>query len=179
MLHVVFVEIRWILRLLCWFDKTINQSNIVISISIGSPQTQHAELQIDDLDHERSSQDLNMIAQRRRTNHLATVWTHSPRKNYSRITPEAGMVMKKASGMISPLWQGAEKIFRSPQSRYGGGGGYRLFRGFLIGSLGFSSRGQYIGGRRGRGGAWAGHTTPWRGLGLAALWPFSVSYSGT
>ena len=43
-----------------------------------------------------------MIEQRRRNNHLATVWTHSPRVNYSRIIPEAGMVMKKASGMISP-----------------------------------------------------------------------------
>ena len=41
------------------------------------------------------------------------VWTHSPRWNYSRIIPEAGMVMKKASGMISPLRQGAGKSFRS------------------------------------------------------------------
>src|SRR3954454_10783693 len=50
-----------------------------------------------DLDHERSSQDLYMIAQRRRYNHLATTWTRSPRWNYSRFIPE-----KKASGMISP-----------------------------------------------------------------------------
>ena len=55
-----------------------------------------------------------MITQRRRNNHLATVWTHSPRVNYSRIIPEDGMVMKKASGMISPLRQGAGKSFRSP-----------------------------------------------------------------
>src|SRR3954463_10106092 len=41
-----------------------------------------------DLDHERSSQDLYMKAQRRRYNHLATTWTHSPRWNYSRIIPE-------------------------------------------------------------------------------------------
>jgi hypothetical protein len=31
--------------------------------------------------------------------------------NYSRITPEAGMAMKKASGDDSPLWQGARKSF--------------------------------------------------------------------
>jgi hypothetical protein len=33
--------------------------------------------------------------------------------NYSRITPEAGMVMKKAYGDDSPLWQGAGKRFRT------------------------------------------------------------------
>jgi hypothetical protein len=33
--------------------------------------------------------------------------------NYSRITPEAGMVMKKASDDDSPLRQGAGKIFRT------------------------------------------------------------------
>jgi hypothetical protein len=31
--------------------------------------------------------------------------------NYSRITPEAGMAMKKASGDDSPLRQGARKSF--------------------------------------------------------------------
>src|SRR3954467_12793929 len=85
-----------------------------------------------------------MIAQRRRNNHLATVWTHSPRWNYSRIIPEAGMVMKKASGMISPLWQGAGKSFRSPRSR-DNGGDYGLFHGDLIGYLGFWYRGLLIG----------------------------------
>ena len=43
-----------------------------------------------------------MVAQRRRNNHLATTWTRSPRWNYSRFIPEAGMMKKKASGMISP-----------------------------------------------------------------------------
>jgi hypothetical protein len=33
--------------------------------------------------------------------------------NYSRITLEAGMVMKKASGDDSSLWQGAGKSFRT------------------------------------------------------------------
>jgi hypothetical protein len=31
--------------------------------------------------------------------------------DYSRITPEAGIVMKKAFGDDSPLWLGAEKSF--------------------------------------------------------------------
>jgi hypothetical protein len=31
--------------------------------------------------------------------------------NYSRITPDEGMAMKKASGDDSPLWQGAGKSF--------------------------------------------------------------------
>jgi hypothetical protein len=33
--------------------------------------------------------------------------------NYSRITPEAGMAMKKASGDDSPLCQGAGESFRT------------------------------------------------------------------
>jgi hypothetical protein len=33
--------------------------------------------------------------------------------NYSHITPEAGMVMKKAFGDDSPLRQGARKSFRT------------------------------------------------------------------
>jgi hypothetical protein len=50
----------------------------------------------------------------------------------------------------------------------------------------FSGQRVYIGGRRGRGDAWGGHTTPWRGLawpvpsgGVCPLWPLSVSYSGS
>jgi hypothetical protein len=37
--------------------------------------------------------------------------------NYSHITPEAGMVMKKASGDDSPLWQGVGKSFRTLQNK--------------------------------------------------------------
>jgi hypothetical protein len=33
--------------------------------------------------------------------------------NYSHITPEAGMVMKKTSGDDSPLRQGARKSFKT------------------------------------------------------------------
>src|SRR3954465_8173261 len=97
-----------------------------------------------DLHHERSSQDLYMKAQRRRYNHLATIWTRSPRWNYSRFIPEAGMMKKKASRMIS-LRQGAGKSFRSPRSRDDGGSRYRRFRGILIGCLGFLHRGLLIG----------------------------------
>ena len=55
------------------------------------------------------------------------------------------MVMKKASGMISPLRQDAGKSFRSPRFRNDDGGGYRLFHGYLIGYLGFLYRGDFIG----------------------------------
>jgi hypothetical protein len=50
----------------------------------------------------------------------------------------------------------------------------------------FSGQRVYVGGRRGRGDAWGGHTTPWHGLALLAplggvwpLWPLSISYSGS
>jgi hypothetical protein len=50
----------------------------------------------------------------------------------------------------------------------------------------FSGHRVYVGGRRGRGDVWGGHTTPWRGLawpappgGVCPLWPLSVSYSGS
>ena len=36
--------------------------------------------------------------------------------NYSHITPEAGMVMKKASGVDSPLRQGARKSSDLPET---------------------------------------------------------------
>src|SRR4051812_27942128 len=100
-----------------------------------------------DLDHERSSQDLYMKAQRRRYNHLATTWTRSPRWNYSRFIPE-----KKASGMISPL-AGCREELQIPRSRDDGGGGYRRFRGVLIGFLGFLHWGLIICEEGGRGGA--------------------------
>src|SRR3954465_6809857 len=98
-----------------------------------------------------------MIAQRRRNNHLATVWTYSPRVNYSRIILEAGMVMKKASGMISPLRQGAGKSFRPPRSR-DDGGGYGLFRGDLIGCLGILPRDDFIGKEARQEGTRGAHT---------------------
>jgi hypothetical protein len=88
--------------------------------------------------------------------------------DYSHITPEAGMVMKKASGGDSPLRQGAEKSFWTlPISR-------RWQRRLAVcfvenwsGGLGFSRRGEYIGRRATSGGGPGAHTMPWRGLGVA------------
>src|SRR4051812_10555593 len=101
-----------------------------------------------------------MIAQRRKNNHLASVWTHSPWVNYSCIIPEAGMVMKKASGMISPLRQRDGKSFRSPRSRNDGGGRYGLFHGDLIGCLGFLHRGDFVGKEARQACGQGGHTLP-------------------
>jgi hypothetical protein len=39
------------------------------------------------------------------------LWTHGLVVDYSHITPEAGMEMKKATGDDSPLQQGVEKSF--------------------------------------------------------------------
>jgi hypothetical protein len=47
--------------------------------------------------------------------------------NYSRITPEAGMAMKKASGDNSPLWQVAGKSFYTSRTRVDDGGGLQYF----------------------------------------------------
>src|SRR3954469_19061262 len=85
-----------------------------------------------------------MKAQRSRYNHLDTTWTRSPRWNYSRFILEAGVMKKKASGMISPL-AGCREELQIPQSRDDGGSGYRRFRGVLIGCLGFLYRGLLIG----------------------------------
>ena len=127
-----------------------------------------------------------MVAQRRRANQLATTWIRSPRMNYSRITPEACMMMTKASRVNSPFGRVPGRASDPSRSRDGDDGGYRLFRGILIGSLGFLYRRHLIGERGGRGGALGGHTTPWRGPGLvarpggvAALWPLFVSYFGS
>jgi hypothetical protein len=81
------------------------------------------------------------------------------------------MVMKKTSGDDSPLWQGAGKSFWTLRSRVDDGGGSRCVSRKLIGSLGFSHRGVFIG-----EGAMSevepGGLTPWRcgpGPGHASL----------
>jgi hypothetical protein len=58
-----------------------------------------------------SSQDLDMRRMEEKTTILLLLWTHGPGVDYSRITPEPGMAMKKAFGDDSPLWQGAGKSF--------------------------------------------------------------------
>jgi hypothetical protein len=55
------------------------------------------------------------------------------------------MVMKKTSGGDSPLRQGAGKSFWTPRSRVDDGVGSRCVSGKVIGSLGFSRRGVFIG----------------------------------
>src|SRR3954465_1149280 len=102
------------------------------------------DYKIDDLYHERRSEDLNMVAKRRRYNHLATTWTRSPRWNYSHFIPEAGMMKKKSAGMNSPSVGRREEV-QIPRSRDDGGGGYRRFRGILIGCLGFLHQRVFIG----------------------------------
>jgi hypothetical protein len=61
------------------------------------------ELHKDDLDHVGSLQDLSMEAHGGEDNHLATAMDPWSRVDYSHITSEAGMAMKKASGDDSPL----------------------------------------------------------------------------
>jgi hypothetical protein len=50
-----------------------------------------------------SSQDLDMRRMEEKTTIYLLLWTHGPGVDCSRITPEAGMAMKKASGDDSPL----------------------------------------------------------------------------
>ena len=62
-----------------------------------------------------SSQDLNIMAQGGETTILLLLWTRSPRMNYSRITPEAGMVMKSPPVMISPPAGCREELQNPPE----------------------------------------------------------------
>jgi hypothetical protein len=57
------------------------------------------------------SQDLDMKHRGGEDNHLATAMDPYSKVDYSRITPEAGMVTKKAFGDDSPLRLGAGKSF--------------------------------------------------------------------
>jgi hypothetical protein len=69
---------------------------------IGSQQTQYVELHKDDLDHVGQLTRSKYEAHGGGDDHLAKV-------DYSHITPEATMVVEKASGRDSPLRQGARK----------------------------------------------------------------------
>jgi hypothetical protein len=82
------------------------------------------------------------------------------------------MVMKKASGSDSPLWQGAGKSFWTLpilRRRW-----WRLAVCFMEidQAFRFSHRGEYIGVRAASEGGPGGHTTWWRsqGLGRTTLW---------
>jgi hypothetical protein len=63
------------------------------------------------LDHDRQLTRSKHEAHGGEDNHLATAMDPQSKVDYSHITPEAGMVMKKASGGDSPLRQGAGKSF--------------------------------------------------------------------
>ena len=62
--------------------------------------------------------------------------------NYSHITPEAGMVMKKASGVDSPLWQSAGKSSDHPETMAAATDFSLELFGYLSLYLGFSRRGE-------------------------------------
>jgi hypothetical protein len=78
------------------------------------------------------------------------------------------MVMKKASGSNSPLRYGARKSFWTLPISPTTAAAYNMFRGKLIGYLGFSRRGEYIGRRAASRGGPGGPTTWW--LARATLW---------
>jgi hypothetical protein len=83
------------------------------------------------------------------------------------------MVMKKASGGDFPSPAGCREEILDPLDLPSTTPvACSMFRGKLIGSLGFSHRGEYIGGRAASGGGLGGPTTWWRGQGLAraTLW---------
>ena len=81
--------------------------------------------------------------------------------NYSRITPEVGMVMKIPPVMI-PLSGRASEPSRT---RVDDGGGYGTFHGWRLGYLGFSRGKQYIGERAMSVGDQGTYTTWLRGQG--------------
>jgi hypothetical protein len=79
-------------------------------------------------------------------------------------------VMKKASGGDSPLRR--EELLDPPDLASTTAAAYSMFLGKLIGHLGFSRRGEYIG-RRAALGARPGDPTTWRHrprAGCATLW---------
>jgi len=85
--------------------------------------------------------------------------------NYSRITSEAGMVMKKPPVTISLSGRVPGRASEPSRDGFGDGGRDGTFRGFWLGCLGFSRDEEYIGGRATSVGGQGAHTTPRRGPG--------------
>jgi hypothetical protein len=88
------------------------------------------------------------------------------------------MVIKKASGRVPGRASGPPDLASTTAAAFS------RFRGKLIGPLGFSCRGEYIGGRAASGGGPGGLTLWWRGpgpsraaLGCGRPLPPSVSSS--
>ena len=86
--------------------------------------------------------------------------------NYSHITPEAGMVMKMASGDNSPLRQSAGKSSRTPRDGFDDGGGVGVLCGNWLSVLGIFRFGEYMGERARSVDARGAHTYPRRGPGV-------------
>ena len=82
--------------------------------------------------------------------------------NYSHITPEAGMVMKMASGDNSPLQQSAGKCSTTPRDGFDNGGGVGVLCGNWISVLGIFRFGEYMGERARSVDARGPHTYPRR-----------------
>ena len=82
------------------------------------------------------------------------------------------MMMKKASSVNSPPGRVPGRASDPSRSRDGDDGGYRLFRGYLIGYLGCLYRRHLIGERGGRGGALGGphHPLAWARPSRVARW---------
>src|SRR3954462_15715241 len=93
-------------------------------------------------------------------NHLATAMDRSPGVDYSHITPEACMVMKKASCDDFSLRQGAGKSSRTPRDGFNNGGRDGTFRGIWLRCLGFSRYVDYMGDEAESEAAKGAHTYP-------------------
>ena len=72
--------------------------------------------------------------------------------------------------MISPSGRVPGRASEPSRTRVGDDGGVRTFRGFLLGSLGFSRDGEYMGEEAESGAPWWAHMTPRRGPGLGRAW---------
>ena len=75
--------------------------------------------------------------------------------------------MEMAPGAIPRPGRVPEQRLLSPESHLQRRRRYGTFHGFMLGSLGFSRDGEYMGGRARSMGARGAHTMPRRGLGLA------------
>ena len=83
--------------------------------------------------------------------------------NYSHITPEAGMVMKMASGDNSPLRQRVGKSSRTPRDGFDDGGGVSVLCGNWLSVLGIFRFREYMGERARSVEPQGAHTMPRRG----------------
>ena len=93
--------------------------------------------------------------------------------NYSRITAEAGMVMKNPPVTISPSGRVPGRASEPSRDGFGVDGGYGTLRGFLLGCLWFSRGGEYMGEVAESEAARGAHTWARRGPRAARAWALS------